>query len=598
MDQRLPVLTGGMLDASERHQTLRQAIAWSYDLLPVAEQTLFRRLGVFVGGWTVEAAVAVSGAEDVTEVFEHLASLADQNLITPMASDGEPRFTMLETIREFALEQLEASGMAADARELHAAYILTLAEEASPRLNRDEQITWYARLEAEHANVRAAIEWLRECGDFTRILKLGAALWLFWLDRHGSEGFYWLQDALTHASDANPEVRAAALRGAGALARLQNDLELARTLSREEVALRRAIGDEAAIGEALLGLGVVEMHAENHGQAQALFQEAVAHLGDDGSTWYRSISINSLGWLALMRGDVADAQRLSTEALQLSQGADRVLTVEALLNLGEVARATGDTTTALSMFEQALALAREIDYAAYMAECLEALAKTALDIGDLEQAEARLTEWSALDERIVDLLYRLRLRRDLGRLARLREDWTLAATQYTDALALLESLQSYRRLHEASMLDEVAALAAMIGEPARGARLWGAADALREYERPVVASQSRSGTNDQKRVRCDRQTGFQIRVGCRSRPGARRRAGRDKVSAVGCGNHGGTRDLIDLAVRGIACIHRSDRPMPRTCALHALNLALSIARLRVQSLGTTLLRPRHPNHWK
>ena len=424
--------------------------------------------------------MAVSGAEDATDVFEHLASLADRNLITRMESDGEPRFTMLETIREFALEQLEASGMATDTRDVHAARMLALAAKASPWLNRDEQITWYVRLEAEHANVRAAIEWLRECGDFTRILKLGAALWLFWLDRHASEGFHWLQDALPPASEADPGLRAAALRGAGALARIQNDLELARTLSREEVALRRAIGDEAAIGEALLGLGAIEMHAENYGQAQAMFQAAVAHLGDNGSTWYRSMAVNCQGWLALMRGDFAGAQRLSTEALQLCQGSDRSLTVEVLLNLGEVARATGATTTAMPLFEQALALAREIDYAAYIAECLEALAKTALDIGDLEQAEARLTEASALDERNVDLFYLLRLRRDLGRLARLREDWKLAATHYTDALALLGSLQSFRRLHEASLLDEVAALAAMIGEPARGARLWAAADALRE----------------------------------------------------------------------------------------------------------------------
>ena len=205
LDQRLGLLTGGAVNAPERQQSLRAAIAWSYELLPPEAQALFRRLGVFVGGCTLAAVAAVcqdeatrSGSGEVP-LLDHLATLVDQSLLQPTSSaEGEPRFTMLETLRAYALEQLDAAGETALVRQRHATYYVHLAEHAAPHLWGPDQAAWMERLEAEHDNLRAVLAWSRTpVGEAALGLRLAAALHEFWYwGGYISEGRAWLEGVL------------------------------------------------------------------------------------------------------------------------------------------------------------------------------------------------------------------------------------------------------------------------------------------------------------------------------------------------------------------------------------------------------------------
>jgi non-specific serine/threonine protein kinase len=199
-------LAAPLRDRPARQQTLQATIAWSYDLLSDQEQTLFRRLAVFAGGWTTEAAEAIAGAGD------NLDALAYKSLVAVgEGAGGEPRFTMLETIREYALERLNERGETAALRERHAAYYLHLAETAQPNLQTGEQAAWLERLDADHDNLRAALSWAHDCGEATLAVNLGAALWRFWEMRgHFTEGRRWLAAALEQGQSAAAAARAAA----------------------------------------------------------------------------------------------------------------------------------------------------------------------------------------------------------------------------------------------------------------------------------------------------------------------------------------------------------------------------------------------------
>lgn len=255
LEQRLPLLTGGALDLPERQQTLRNTIDWSHDGLDEEERRLFRRLSVFVGGFTLHAAEAVCNAtEDPPgDTLDRLTSLIDKSLLRQTAHvDGEPRFTMLETIREYALERLAAGEEADEIQNVHAAYYLALAEEAEPELNGAEQRAWLERLEAEHANLRAALQRSLEREDRETALRLGGALWRFWLSQgHLNEGRRWLEEALAGGGGASASTRARALNGAGTLAHYQGDYGRAAELCGESLQLSRRLEDKRHIASAL-----------------------------------------------------------------------------------------------------------------------------------------------------------------------------------------------------------------------------------------------------------------------------------------------------------------------------------------------------------
>ncbi|MEA2462019.1 MAG: hypothetical protein QOH90_2196 [Actinomycetota bacterium] len=244
LSNTLKLLTGGPRDLPARQQTLRAALDWDYDLLTEEEQEVFRDLSVFTGGHSLEQAEAVVGASDF-DMLDTLDSLVSKSLLLQLeGEESEPRFSMLKTIREYALEKLQDGGGLDDTRRRHAALFLALAERAAPRLREEDQVRWLATLDREHDNMRAALRWADGAGDTETELRLAGALARFWEFRaHLSEGQQWLEEALSRAPGASADLRAMCLEGAGILARGQGEYKRATLLIEEAIKLRRELGD-------------------------------------------------------------------------------------------------------------------------------------------------------------------------------------------------------------------------------------------------------------------------------------------------------------------------------------------------------------------
>ena len=405
LTNRLALLTGGPRNLPLRQQTLRRTIDWSYELLDPREQVLFTRLAVFVGGCTLEAASAIcNAAGDLPmDIFDGLASLLEKSLLRQGAGD-EVRFTMLETIREYAREQLGARGEAAVQQQQHAEYYLALAEAAAPELRGAHQVAWLERLNAEHDNLRAALAWLLEQQAIACSLRLAGALWRFWHIRgHLSEGRRWLEAALALAGREGPVppigtvpplpdtghrvAKAQALNGAGALATSQGDYAMARALHERSLALRRELGDTRGIAASLNNLGLVAREQGDYGAARALFEESLALKRELGDKLAIANSLSNLGLVAFDQGDYGAARALHEESLTLGcELGDKWGIAISLSNLGEVARAQGDYATARVLFEESLTLKRELDDKLGIAHSLEGFAGVASAQGHAEQA--------------------------------------------------------------------------------------------------------------------------------------------------------------------------------------------------------------------
>jgi predicted ATPase/class 3 adenylate cyclase len=278
LQQRLALLTSGARTLPDRQRTLRNAIAWSYDLLEAAERRLFARLSVFTGGWTLDSAEAVSDPGELgLDALDGLASLVDKSLIRRSEPPGQPsRFSMLETIREFGLEQLEASGDLEPVQRRHAEHFLGLAAEAEPHLTAADQGVWLDRCEQEHANLRAALRWAIDRGQAGPAQAAAGALWRFWQQRgHLAEGRRWLDEALAMPSGQAPTAeRAKALAGAGGIAWWQEDLAAARRFYQEALAIARQLGDPARIAEALYNQAFLAGAEGQFDTAARLFEES------------------------------------------------------------------------------------------------------------------------------------------------------------------------------------------------------------------------------------------------------------------------------------------------------------------------------------
>ncbi|MCA9878141.1 MAG: tetratricopeptide repeat protein [Thermomicrobiales bacterium] len=374
IEKRLPLLTGGPRDQPLRLRAMRDAIAWSYDLLDAEEQTLFRRLAIFTGGFTLEAADWVArwheatrehaGARVVATLpFELVASLIDKSLLLRLDSgEGEPRFGMLATIREFGLERLSACTEAETTRTAHAAYYLALAERAEPELIGPDQGVWLARMETEHDNVRLALEWLRDHGGSEDYLRLSGALSGFWEIRgHLSEGQRWLAEALTGRDEVSASVTARALRGAGVIAREQGDYAAAAALGEDALALFRELGDTLGIALTARLLGDTASDVGDYARAAAMLEEGLAlfrALGDASST---SNMLNDLGVVARRRREFDLAARLFEESLALARAAGYELGVaRTLSNLGHVAADQHDDARAIALYLESLELQAEV----------------------------------------------------------------------------------------------------------------------------------------------------------------------------------------------------------------------------------------------
>src|SRR5262245_1471679 len=314
LGRRLELLRGGARDVPDRHQTLRQAIAWSYDLLEAGEQALFRRLAVFARGCTLEAAGAVchaghdhaAGPGPSLEMLDGVASLVDKSLLRQQEqASGEPRFRMLETIREYGLECLTASGEEPGVRRAHADYYLALVEAAEPALTGPEQATWLERLGAEHDNLRTALQWAEESGEAEIGLRLAGALCQFWLmHSHLREGQERLARLLGLAEAApRTAARAKARTRAGHLADNLSDYEAAHTFFEESLAIRRVLGEKGGIAAALNDLGWVAWHRNDYPASRALSEESLAIWRELGDKAGIATSLHNLGWVAYYQGN-------------------------------------------------------------------------------------------------------------------------------------------------------------------------------------------------------------------------------------------------------------------------------------------------------
>ncbi len=455
LEHRLQVLVGGARDLPERQQTLRAAIAWSYDLLHAGEQALFRRLCVFVGGATLEAVEAVchTAGDLEGDALGWLAALVDKSLLRrEEGPGGEARVGLLETIREYGREQLATSGEQAATERSHAAYYLALAEEAEPELTGAEQVTWLARLEREHDNLRSALRWALESGEVEGGLRLAGTLWRFWMMRgYLREGRRWLETLLNCDADVAPASRARALHGAGVLARDVGDCTRADLLLGESLALWRELADSPGIATALNGLGSVAWQRGDLAQARALHEEGLALRREMGDTGGVIISLNNLGLVVQDQGDLARAEALFEEVLAFfRERGNRRGIAGSLNNLGEVALAQGNLMRARLLCEEALALRQGLNDRAGIATSLINLGLIACAQGDLTRARLLYEEGLVLFGELGDT-------RGVGDTMEGRAQVATAQGQATRAAHLLGAAEAVRAAIGAPLLPRAKA---------------------------------------------------------------------------------------------------------------------------------------------
>ena len=363
LSSRLDVLVGGPAEAPARHRTLRDTLAWSYDLLDPGEQRLFERLAVFAGGCPLAAAEEVgSQVVPADAVIEALESLVDKSLVQRTDEPGDgTRLTMLGTVREFALERLDAGGDEHGARRAHTALHVRLATELAPSLEGGGTERALARLEREHDNLRQALRCLVG-SDGPQALLLASSLWRFWLlHGHAAEGRRWLELALDSAGDAPPAVRARALLGAGMLAHYLDDLKGAAALCGDSYALATELGDRGAVAAALEGLALAARTSGDGPRSQELYREALGIHRDQGDEAGVARTLERLGnayWFDL---DDDTAKQLFEETLELGRRLGDTRTVAAALQgLGWVALSQDDPRAAAALHTEALELFTEL----------------------------------------------------------------------------------------------------------------------------------------------------------------------------------------------------------------------------------------------
>jgi predicted ATPase len=394
----LDFLTGGARDLPTRQQTLRNAITWSYDLLNENEQILFRRLSIFIGGCTIDAVEAVAGDHPAPiSVLDRLGSLLDKSLLQEVeGTNSESRFMMLETLREFGLEQLEASGEQDTICRRHANFFLALAEQAEARLESAGQVAWINRLEEEHDNLRAALEWSKTAeGTAETCLRLAGTLGLFW-EAHGyfSEGRERLAAILlTDPAQGRTAERAKLLARAAELAYRQSDYPATTSFARESLAIYREIGDKQGTASALIKLGNAATEMGDLGTASGFLEEALMTWREIDDRHGTASALISLGWVALRSGDYPLAQARLGEALALSRelGDTRSIGFE-LSGLGEIAMRQGDTRRATQLVEESLELRRQLGNKWGIGVSLGISGWVAMREGNWERAIERLGE--------------------------------------------------------------------------------------------------------------------------------------------------------------------------------------------------------------
>jgi predicted ATPase len=444
LTSRLQLLTGGSRDLPQRQQTLRAAMDWSYDLLSPAEQKLFRRLSVFVGGCNLEGVEAVCDTRSDLDLdlLDGMASMVDKSLVQQIEqANGESRFMMLETIREYALEKLAANSEEASTRRAHAAYCLVLAEEEATEQTDTEAAQWLERFGLEHDNFRAALDWLTQTEDVDWGLRLGTALFRFWETR---ECFAEARDRLGRllklAHAATPtKLRMRALFAAGVLAGEQGDYASADTLINQSQDIAHKLGDKMGVAVSLNALAVFARDRSDIAVAHLLFEASLGLWRELGDQKAVARALSNLASVLKSEGDYDRARSLYAECLAIFQGlGDRTGVAWSLNYQGDVARDQGDSAAAQALYEQGLVIFREL--------------------GDRWGIAGTLA--------------------DLGNLAKEQRNYSRVHSLYQESIRIFQKLDHKRGI--ARLLECFACSAAAQSHAARSLRLAGAAAALRQ----------------------------------------------------------------------------------------------------------------------
>ena len=456
LEQRLPLLTGGARDAPERQRTLRDTIDWSHELLSLEEQTLFRRLGVFAGGWTMEAAETVAGTDGDLDIFSGLEALIDKSLVRQSGeATGEPRFGLLETIREFAVEQLVAAGEADEVRTRHANFFVALTEELANGLWQSTEPRLLDQLAVEQDNTRSALDWLDRQGELETCLRLAVGLGWFWLIRGlGSEGRSWLERAVAPSVDVSVPVRAWALMWAGTLALMQGDSETAVKLEDASIALWRGCGEASAgLVSALVTLARAVGELGDPARAVELLKEGLDIARATNHAFLILLVLENLAGMALIRGDPETAKALLEEASPLRRttgntwGAPYSLAMQ-----GEIAQREGNLAQALEHYQRAIILSYDRVDQRFVVGGLVRIGNIAAELGKHESAARLLGAAERLHETAGSWIHLSGLDRDKRAPEMIRA--ALGEEAFTTAWSAGRALSLHQAVTEAEVLAQ------------------------------------------------------------------------------------------------------------------------------------------------
>lgn len=374
LDDRFSLLTGGSRSVLPRQQTLRAAMDWSYDLLSAPEQVVLRRLSVFAGGWTLEAAEAVcaGGRVEASDVLDLLTHLVDKSLVAAETDSREARYRLLETVRQYGRDRLVESKESDEVLDHHLAFFLNLAEQAESHFERADQTVWFNRLEEEHDNFRRALAWSVQSAPVDGV-RLGGLLGRFWMVRsHLTEGGKWFKKLLERSGDQSAPLRAKALNWAGWIATRQLDYAPARALHGESLTIYRELGDQRGVADSTWRLGIIAMNEADHGAAVAFLEETLSIFRRLGYEQGILEVLGDLGHEAWHQGHCSAARRLLEEAVSRARrsGQTRVL-VFALYSLGLVAFDQHGYVEAHSHYTEGLTTARELGDMYYGVQIVE-----------------------------------------------------------------------------------------------------------------------------------------------------------------------------------------------------------------------------------
>jgi tetratricopeptide (TPR) repeat protein len=498
LQSRLQLLTGGALDLPERQQTLRKTIDWSHGLLNEAEAKLFRRLSVFVGGCTLEGAEAVCNtSRDLgIDLFEGLSSLVDKNLIQRVdRAEAEPRFAMLETIREYALEHLIDSGEQSATRRAHAAYCLVLAEEGNPELSTPDRARWLTQCDVEIDNLRFALDWLFQTLDRDWGLRLCVALFRFWDMRdHLTEGRARLETVLRLAGTECSKERARVSQFLGALATTQGDYSAAETFLQQSLSLYEELGDESGVAVSLNALGVSARDRGDYSAAQSNLERSLACWRMLSDRLAIARCLHNLANVVKVRGDYQRARWALCEAAEIfEQLGDRIGSAWSINQQGDIARAQGDMEAARALYERALSAFRETGDPWGSARCLTDLAYIDCAQGDHLAAHAECRE-------ALEIFGGLRHQRGIARALESSACLVLAQGHAEPALRLAAAAAHLRQLIGAPLhqpeqlkLDQTLLLAWESVNESDGKRAWAEGSAM-SLENAIQYSLSELGS--------------------------------------------------------------------------------------------------------